>query len=136
MARALKTRVRSTLKAGSFPAGGSGGVCRTEPPSGILGARRSDLYFNCKAEILFNLRARLLAPERGPVLTLPNDPELLGQLTSYSMEIRSGGRIRTIDPVPSSDRADALLLTIAADAWGPSIVSLSGDPAMRRLLGY
>ena len=96
-------------------------------------ARRNDRFFNLKSELLFHLRARLLAPE--PAITLPSDPQLVAQLVAYTMEIRSDGRIRTIDPLPSPDRADAVLLTIAVDAWGPSIVSLRDSPIMG-LLGY
>jgi len=98
-------------------------------------ARASDRFFNLKSELVFHARARLVAPESA--LTIPSaDPELLGQLTSYSYEIRSDGRVRTVDPLPSPDKADAFLLTLVPDAWGPSVVGLTNSPVGRLLLGY
>lgn len=66
-------------------------------------------YCNAKAEAAFRLRARF----RDGKVSIPDDKILVAQLSGYGWQIDSRGRIRLIDPNPSPDRGDALLLAFA-----------------------
>jgi hypothetical protein len=81
-----------------------------------------EVYANAKAEICFELRRRLLAGR----IVLPPDSELISQLTGFSWEINSRGQKRVIDPPSASpDKADAVLIALAADTFGgPGVRSI------------
>jgi len=90
-------------------------------------ARDRERYQNVKTELTYQLRARFHAPD-GDQITIPDDPVLIGQLCSYTQTVNSAGRVRVVDPSPSPDRADALLLALASDdVMRPSVATGSPD---------
>lgn len=97
--------------------------------AGGAAPREREHFQNAKTFVAFEF-GRLL--ERGEVSLPTNDPKLVAQLCSYQQATASNGRLRIVDPPGRSpDRADAVLLTHAADFRRGSVVM--GSP---RSLGY
>jgi hypothetical protein len=76
-------------------------------------AHDNERFANAKTELLYQVRSRLLAKD--PMISLPDDPALVAELTGYRTVLTSNGRTRTVDPDPSPDRADAAILSFFAD---------------------
>ena len=74
--------------------------------------------------------------ERGQISLPSGDSGLVQDLCSYERVTTSSGKSRIKDPARSPDRGDAVLMLFAKGiTFGPSIVSLSRDPAIKMLLG-
>ena len=81
-----------------------------EPFNSSWAADDAERYANRKSEVAFNLRARL----REGTVGLPAHAGLVRELTSYTWTIGSAGRIKLVDPSPSPNLGDALLLSVAS----------------------
>ncbi len=80
---------------------------------------------------------RLFALMEAGRFSMPNHPRAIAELASYQRRLTSLGKSRIEDPTSKSpDYGDSAILAFASDRPRVSIVSLSCDPAMRRLLGY
>jgi hypothetical protein len=100
-------------------------------------ARRPDRFVNRRAEVFWGLRE---AMREGLIDLDPADEELASQLQAIRFHEDSRGRIaieRKADMkrrgVSSPDRADALAMTFASEAWRPSAV-LSDEERQAQVL--
>lgn len=100
-------------------------------------ARRADRFVNRRAEVFWELRE---AMREGLVDLDPADEDLAAQLGAIRFHEDSRGRIqieRKADMkargVSSPDRADALAMTFASDAWRPPVVLSDEERAARDL---
>lgn len=75
----------------------------------------ADRYLNQKAQRYWRLR-RLF--EEG-LISIPNEPHLIEQLSQMRYELTAAGKIKIVDPGKSPDYADSLMLAIpdAFQAW-------------------
>ena len=90
-------------------------------------------FVNKKTEAATRLFRRM---EEG-AFSIVNHPRALAELASYQRRMSSSGKQKIEDPPGKSpDFGDAAILAFAADRPRVSIVSLSNDPAVKRLLGY
>ncbi len=86
------------------------------------------------AELFDNLRELF---DRGQI-EIPNDPDLISQLTSIRYSFASTGQIKIEDKetlrrsgLPSPDLADALVLAFAPEAERPAYKIFTGSPLER-----
>ncbi len=69
--------------------------------------------------------------------SMVNHPRAIAELASYQRKVSSSGKQKIDDPPGKSpDFGDSAILAFACDRPRVSIVSLTADPAVRRLLGY
>jgi hypothetical protein len=85
--------------------------------SGGRAARDNEQYANIKAEEAFILRRRFADGQ----ISIPDDPELIGQLTSWTQKFTETGKVKIVDPTDSPDKADSLLMAFAADRLGQAV---------------
>ncbi len=98
-----------------------------------VGNRASDPehFFNLRSELYDGIRARF---EEGTI-KIPNDEELIGQLSSIRVEYTSRGQLK-VEPketmrrrsLPSPDKADALLLAFAPTSSHSAFRIWTGTP--------
>lgn len=100
-------------------------------------ARRPDRFVNRRAEVFWVLRE---AMREGLIDLDPADEELASQLQAIRFHEDSRGRIaieRKVDMkrrgVSSPDRADALAMTFASEAWRPPVVLSREEETQREI---
>jgi len=74
-------------------------------------AHRHEHFANLKSERVGALRQLFM----DNLISIPDDPKLIGQLVGWKYEITSRGQARSVDPANSPDRADSLLMAFAAE---------------------
>jgi hypothetical protein len=133
----MKTAARSVQEALAFQAGvivvdevGVGAGVRSRirelvQGTGVLvlgfnGGRKandSERYANIKAEEIFALRERFLHGD----VSIPDEPNLIGQLCSWTTDFTPRGQTKIVDPEDSPDFADSCMMSFAADRLGQSV---------------
>lgn len=58
---------------------------------------------------------------RGPGISIPNEPNLIGQTCSWRADRSKANRTMVIDPADSPDYADSSMMSYAADTFGNSL---------------
>lgn len=87
--------------------------------AGFNGGRRArdrEQYANLKAEEIFFLRKRFIEDQ----IAIPNHPDLISELCSWTTDFDTKGRTRIVDPEDSPDFADSCMMAFAADRLGQS----------------
>ena len=93
-----------------------------------------DKFANLRAELFDNLRELFDRQQ----IEIPNDPDLISQLTSIRYSFASTGQIKIEDKetlrrngLPSPDLADALVLAFAPETERPAYKIFTGSPLER-----
>jgi phage terminase large subunit len=89
--------------------------------NGGTSPRDKEQFANLKTEEAFYLRARFIAGE----ISIPDDPELVSQICSWTTKPTETGKTKLVDPADSPDKADSLLMAFAADRMGSSVVTMT-----------
>jgi phage terminase large subunit len=104
----VRSRLRELLQPAGIPVFGFNGGRK---------AKDSERYANVKAEEVFMLRERFIRDET----SIPNSPQLIGELTSWTAQFTATGKTKIVDPADSPDFADSCMMSFAADRLGQSV---------------
>lgn len=91
-----------------------GGILRAVPFTAALAPEDDKIHQNLKTSLWYRVRAAQF--ESGKI-GLPDDRRLVAQLGALTVTYDVKGRARVVDPSPSPDRADAVLLSFADDLY-------------------